>query len=62
MHIRGWSPWRSSLRRVAAGADHSIVLSHAGLPADKSMSPYAPDNALFAVGGHDHLTWSGIGI
>jgi 2',3'-cyclic-nucleotide 2'-phosphodiesterase (5'-nucleotidase family) len=48
---------QSSLRRVAAGADHSIVLSHAGLPADKSMSPYAPDNALFAVGGHDHLTF-----
>lgn len=50
-----WS--RDSLPRIAAAADHTIILSHAGLPADKAILPNAPENVLFAVGGHDHLTF-----
>ncbi|MBN2325313.1 MAG: bifunctional metallophosphatase/5'-nucleotidase [Spirochaetes bacterium] len=41
---------------VLGSADYSILLSHAGLTADVGLLPLLPDNTLFAVGGHDHLT------
>jgi 5'-nucleotidase/UDP-sugar diphosphatase len=41
---------------VSGKADYSILLSHAGLTADVALLPLLPDNTLFAVGGHDHLT------
>ena len=37
------------------GADYSILLSHAGLVADRKIVAELPENTLFAVGGHDHL-------
>lgn len=40
---------------LAAGADYAVLLSHAGLVADRRMLRAASDNTLFAVGGHDHL-------
>jgi 2',3'-cyclic-nucleotide 2'-phosphodiesterase (5'-nucleotidase family) len=40
---------------IVRGADYSILLSHAGLPADVALLPGLPDNTLFVVGGHDHL-------
>ncbi len=36
-------------------ADYSILLSHAGLAADRELLPALPADTLFAVGGHDHL-------
>jgi 2',3'-cyclic-nucleotide 2'-phosphodiesterase (5'-nucleotidase family) len=37
-----------------AGADIAIVMSHAGLRADREILPLAPPGTLY-VGGHDHL-------
>lgn len=39
---------------LLAGAQLRIILSHAGLAADRAMLPLAPDGTLFA-GAHDHL-------
>ncbi len=43
---------------VTAGADHTVLASHAGLVADVAiLDSLADDRApLFAVGGHDHIT------
>ncbi len=39
---------------LLAGAQLTIIMSHAGLAADREMLPLAPDGTLFA-GAHDHL-------
>lgn len=39
---------------LLAGAPLKIIMSHAGLAADREMLPLVPDGALFA-GAHDHL-------
>ncbi|MFW5729524.1 MAG: metallophosphoesterase [Spirochaetota bacterium] len=44
-----------SYAELVQGADYSILLSHAGLLADRDMLATLPANTLFAVGGHDHL-------
>jgi 2',3'-cyclic-nucleotide 2'-phosphodiesterase (5'-nucleotidase family) len=41
--------------RLVADADYSILLSHAGLAADRELLAGVPTSTLFAVGGHDHL-------
>lgn len=43
---------------VTAGADHSVLASHAGLVADvEILDSFDAERApLFAVGGHDHIT------
>lgn len=41
--------------RLVRDADYSILLSHAGLTADREMLATVPQDTLFAVGGHDHL-------
>jgi 2',3'-cyclic-nucleotide 2'-phosphodiesterase (5'-nucleotidase family) len=48
-----WS--RNNYTDLVTGADHSILLSHAGLVADRSILEELPEDTLFAVGGHDHL-------
>lgn len=61
-------PYRESLRipnpvewteenyaDLVRDADYSILLSHAGLVADREMLAAAPEGTLFAVGGHNHL-------
>lgn len=45
---------RQNLAEELKGADVPIVLSHAGLRADRSILPLVPDGTLFA-GAHDHL-------
>jgi 5'-nucleotidase / UDP-sugar diphosphatase len=45
----------STLQPLLAGADLRIILSHAGLAADKAFWN-GPADADLTVGGHDHLT------
>lgn len=45
---------RANLRPLLDSAPVKIVLSHAGLKADRAMLPLVPDGTLFA-GAHDHL-------
>ena len=48
-------PWaRDHLARLFAGADQPVVLSHAGIAADRAILPLVPDGTLFA-GAHNHL-------
>ncbi|MFW5695853.1 MAG: metallophosphoesterase, partial [Alkalispirochaeta sp.] len=44
---------------VTAGADHTVLASHAGLVADVTIldSLEGHNAPLFAVGGHDHITF-----
>ena len=48
----GWA--RQHFPSLLARAPLPIVLSHAGLAADRAMLPLVPDGTLFA-GAHDHL-------
>jgi len=41
----------------AAGADFTLVFSHAGVVADRAILPMLPDGVLL-IGGHDHLLFS----
>ena len=45
---------KQNLPALLKGAPLPIVLSHAGLRADRAMLPLVPDGTLFA-GAHDHL-------
>lgn len=45
---------RENLPGLLAGADAALVLSHAGVAADRAMLPLLPDGALL-LGGHEHL-------
>jgi 2',3'-cyclic-nucleotide 2'-phosphodiesterase (5'-nucleotidase family) len=45
---------RRNFPALLAAAPRPIVLSHAGLAADREMLPLVPDGTLFA-GAHDHL-------
>jgi 2',3'-cyclic-nucleotide 2'-phosphodiesterase (5'-nucleotidase family) len=45
---------RENFPRLLSDAPVKIVLSHAGLPADRSLLPLVPQGTLFA-GAHDHL-------
>jgi 2',3'-cyclic-nucleotide 2'-phosphodiesterase (5'-nucleotidase family) len=45
---------RTNLPGLLAGADLSVVLSHAGVAADRSILPLLPDGSLL-LGGHEHL-------
>ena len=45
---------RTNFPALLGAAPVKIVLSHAGLKADRGMLPLVPDGALF-VGAHDHL-------
>ena len=45
---------RTNFPALLGGAPVKIVLSHAGLNADRGMLPLVPDGTLFA-GAHDHL-------
>ena len=45
---------REHFPSLLRGAALPVVLSHAGLQADRAMLPVVPDGALFA-GAHDHL-------
>ncbi|MDI1248133.1 MAG: 5'-nucleotidase C-terminal domain-containing protein [Lacunisphaera sp.] len=45
---------RKNFSELLAGAPLHIVLSHAGVSADREMLPLVPDGTLFA-GAHDHL-------
>jgi 5'-nucleotidase / UDP-sugar diphosphatase len=44
----------ASLGGLGSGVDGAVVLSHAGLPADRAVIAAAPAGALL-LGGHDHL-------
>lgn len=48
----GWA--RNNFPTLLRDAPLPIVLSHAGLKADRAMMPVVPDGTLFA-GAHDHL-------
>ena len=45
---------QANLPALLGAAPVKIVLSHAGLKADRAMLPLVPDGTLFA-GAHDHL-------
>ena len=45
---------RAHLAAALAGADLAMVLSHAGVAADREILPLLPDGALM-IGGHNHL-------
>lgn len=45
---------RANLERHLAGADLTLVLSHAGVQADREILPLLPEGALM-IGGHNHL-------
>jgi 2',3'-cyclic-nucleotide 2'-phosphodiesterase (5'-nucleotidase family) len=45
---------RENLPASLAGADFAVVLSHAGVVADRRILPLLPDGTLL-VGGHEHL-------
>lgn len=48
----GWA--RENLPALLAGAEAAVVLSHAGVAADREMLPLMPPGALL-LGGHEHL-------
>jgi len=55
LDLRNPVDWaNANLARELQGAELPIVLSHAGLKADRQILPHVPPGALF-VGGHDHL-------
>ena len=45
----------SNYADAVRGTDFSILLSHAGVVADRGIIASLPDDVLFTVGGHDHL-------
>ena len=45
---------REHLPRLLDGADATVVLSHAGIAADRAILPLLPDGSLL-IGGHEHL-------
>lgn len=45
---------RANLAKALAGAELSMVMSHAGVAPDRDILPLLPDGALM-VGGHNHL-------
>ena len=47
---------RAALAQPARPGEKLILMSHAGLPADRKFLPLVPDATLF-FGGHDHLTF-----
>jgi len=48
---------RENLPGLLAGADAAVVLSHAGVAADRAMLSLLPDGALL-LGGHEHLRFT----
>jgi predicted MPP superfamily phosphohydrolase len=48
---------RETLPALLDGAGMAVVLSHAGVVADRSILPLLPDGALL-VGGHEHLRFA----
>jgi len=48
---------RENLPGLLAGADVAVVLSHAGVVADRAILPLLPDGALL-LGGHEHLRFT----
>jgi 2',3'-cyclic-nucleotide 2'-phosphodiesterase (5'-nucleotidase family) len=48
----GWA--RENLPGLLAGADAAVVLSHAGVAADRAILPILPPGTLL-LGGHEHL-------
>jgi 2',3'-cyclic-nucleotide 2'-phosphodiesterase (5'-nucleotidase family) len=48
---------RANLPGLLQGADMAVVLSHAGVAADRAILPLLPDGALL-VGGHEHLRFT----
>lgn len=48
--------WIRHFERLTLLADFSVLMTHAGVVADRSLLVDLPDNVLFVVGGHDHLT------
>ncbi|MBO9707236.1 MAG: metallophosphoesterase [Caulobacter sp.] len=46
----------ANLPKAAPDDGMLVVMSHAGLPADKAILPAIPDGTLF-LGGHDHLAF-----
>jgi 2',3'-cyclic-nucleotide 2'-phosphodiesterase (5'-nucleotidase family) len=47
----------ANLPGLIEGADTAIVLSHAGVAADRAILPLLPDGALL-LGGHEHLRFT----
>ncbi len=47
--------WASYYDKLTILSDYSILLSHAGVVADRDILSQLPDNVLFAVGGHNHI-------
>ncbi len=47
---------RAALEQPAKPGEHLILMSHAGLPADRKILPFVPDGTL-VLGGHDHLVF-----
>lgn len=45
---------RANLAKALAGADLAMVMSHAGVTADREILPLLPSRALM-IGGHNHL-------
>ena len=45
---------RANLAEAVKGADHVLVLSHAGVSKDREILPLLPDGAHM-IGGHNHL-------
>lgn len=55
LSIPSASDWaKANLGQSLAGADLVMVMSHAGVAADRDVLPLLPDGALM-VGGHNHL-------
>ena len=55
LSIPSASDWaKANLGQSLAGADLVMVMSHAGVAADRDILPLLPDGALM-VGGHNHL-------
>ncbi|MDZ7704390.1 MAG: metallophosphoesterase [Trueperaceae bacterium] len=47
--------WTDATFNRLAQSDVSVLLTHAGVVADRTIMTALPGNVLFAVGGHDHL-------
>lgn len=47
--------WTEHLGPLTVLSDYVIVLSHAGVVADRTLAPQLPANTLLLIGAHDHL-------
>lgn len=50
--------WSSYLPQLTVLADEVVLLSHAGVVADRAILPELPAKVAFVVGAHDHLVLS----